>query len=662
MQLLDWVIFVGFILFIALMVLVPLRLTKSVADFLAANRTAGRYMLTMAEGAAGLGAISLIAKFEEFYSAGFPPAYWMLMILPVGLVISLTGWVIFRYRQTRAMTLAQFLEVRYSRKFRIFAGILCFLAGIINYGIFPAVTGRFFLYFFDLPETFQLLGMNVSVFPLLMFVLLSMAVFIATFGGQIAIIMTDFFQGLLYSIGFVVILLFLLWKFDWSALSAGLSISSGEGTSRLNPFDTGKVENFNVWFYVIATFGMFYTTMAWQGSQGYNASARSPHEARMAKILGQWRTALVFILPMLIPACAYMVLHGQPLSELGQTIQGQINAIENPQIREQMTSPLFLKSVLPTGLMGLFATIIFAAALSTDNTYLHSWGSILIQDVIMPIRGKPFTAKQHLLLLRLSILGVAIFAFFFSLLFRQTQYILLFFAVTGAIFLGGAGAVIIGGLYWKRGTTPAAWTAMITGSVLAVSGIVIKQVQPDFFLNGQQMFFIAMISSSLLYVFVSLATKREFDLDAMLHRSASSQDGKSAPKPARGLAALGFSKDFDLRDTFIFFGTLGMILVYFGLFLFGLIYHLVWKTDDAWWLSFWHIFIWIGLTQALVITVWFSIGGFKDLKHMLHTLKTLTRDDADDGMVIAGHNRDDVEHELKPMEDATEVPGNKRDA
>ncbi len=645
MQFLDWAIFIGFVIFIGLMVLVPLRLTKSVADFLAANRSAGRYMLTMAEGAAGLGAISLIAKFEEFYSAGFTPAYWMLMILPVGLIISLTGWVIFRFRQTRAMTLAQFLEVRYSRRFRIFAGSLCFLAGIVNYGIFPAVTGRFFLYFFDLPETVSLLGLEVSVFALIMFIMLSSAVFIATFGGQIAIIMTDFFQGLLYSVGFVAILLFLLWKFDWSAISAGLSVSVGEGTSRLNPFDTGKVENFNVWFYVIATFGMFYTTMAWQGSQGYNASARSPHEARMAKILGQWRTALVFILPMLIPACAYVVLNTGAFGDLTQTIQGQIATIENPQIQEQMTSPLFLKSVLPVGLMGLFATIIFAAALSTDNTYLHSWGSIFIQDVIMPIRGKPFTAKQHLRLLRFSILGVAIFAFFFSLLFRQTQYILLFFAVTGAIFLGGAGAVIIGGLYWNRGTTPAAWSAMITGSVLAVSGIVIKQVQPDFFLNGQQMFFIAMVSSSLIYIIVSLCSKQRFNLDEMLHRGAYSMEKSTdATKPKRGLAALGFSSEFGMRDTLIFFGTLGMILVYFGLFLFGLVYHLIWKTDDAWWLSFWRIFIWIGLGQALIITIWFSIGGFKDLKHMLNTLRTLKRDDADDGMVIAGHNRDEVEH------------------
>ena len=37
----------------------------------------------------------------------------------------------------------------------------------------------------------------------------------------------------------------------------------------------------------------------------------------------------------------------------------------------------------------------------------------------------------------------------------------MFLALTGAIFVGGAGSAIIGGLYWKRGTTAAAWTAMV---------------------------------------------------------------------------------------------------------------------------------------------------------------------------------------------------------
>jgi hypothetical protein len=105
---------------------------------------------------------------------------------------------------------------------------------------------------------------------------------------------------------------------------------------------------------------------------------------------------------------------------------------------------------------------------------MHSWGSIFVQDVILPFRKKPFTPKQHLSVLRWGIAGVAVFGFFFSLLYKPTEYILMFFALTGAI-ISGSGAVILGGLYWKKGTTPAAWTSMIVGSLLAVGGLVVDQ-------------------------------------------------------------------------------------------------------------------------------------------------------------------------------------------
>jgi SSS family solute:Na+ symporter len=48
-------------------------------------------------------------------------------------------------RETQAMTLAQFLEMRYSRQFRLFSGILCRVSGMVNYGNFPAMSGRFIL-------------------------------------------------------------------------------------------------------------------------------------------------------------------------------------------------------------------------------------------------------------------------------------------------------------------------------------------------------------------------------------------------------------------------------------------------------------------------------------------------------------------------------------
>ena len=124
MHWIDWTIVAGMVTFITIAAWFTKRYTKSVSDFLAANRCAGRYMLGTAEGMAMVGAISFVAFFELYHKIGFVGIWWQYMWAPVGLIITLTGWVIYRFRQTRALTMAQFFEIRYSKRFRIFAGIL----------------------------------------------------------------------------------------------------------------------------------------------------------------------------------------------------------------------------------------------------------------------------------------------------------------------------------------------------------------------------------------------------------------------------------------------------------------------------------------------------------------------------------------------------------
>ena len=122
MHWIDWTILAVVIAFITAMAWKTKKHTKSVADFLAANRCVGRYLITMCGGMSSLGAISVVATFEMRYEAGFVPSWWLMMALPIGLIIAISGWVVYRFRQTRALTLAQFFEVRYSKRFRIFSG------------------------------------------------------------------------------------------------------------------------------------------------------------------------------------------------------------------------------------------------------------------------------------------------------------------------------------------------------------------------------------------------------------------------------------------------------------------------------------------------------------------------------------------------------------
>lgn len=147
----DWLIVAVPLLVIACTGFKAKRYVKGVSDFLTGGRVAGRYVVAVSNGEAAMGLISIVGLFEIYYSSGFGYGFWNSISIPIGIVVTLTGYCIFRFRESRAMTMGQFFEIRYSKSFRIFAATLQSISGVLNYAIFPAVGARFLVYFCDLP-------------------------------------------------------------------------------------------------------------------------------------------------------------------------------------------------------------------------------------------------------------------------------------------------------------------------------------------------------------------------------------------------------------------------------------------------------------------------------------------------------------------------------
>jgi Na+/proline symporter len=706
MHFIDWTIVGTLLAIIVGAAIYTKKYTESVSDFLAANRCARRYLLCISNGMAGLGAISIIAYFEMFYKAGFTISWWGLMMVPITLVMVLSGWVSYRYRETRVFTLAQFFEVRYSKRFRVFAGILGWSSGIINFGIFPAVGSRFFVYYCGLPEYVPYLG--ISSYAFVMLLLIGISLFFVFLGGQIAVMVTDFIQGMFTNVGLLIILIFILYQFDWSIIFDTLQSSAPADASMINPFKTNKLRDFNFFFFFIGAIGTVYGRLAWQGTQGYACAAKNAHEARMGSILGEWRGLVLGLLLLMLPIVAYVVMHNPGFATLAAEAQQVLNGIDNPTIQKQMTVSIVLSKVLPVGIVGLFCGVMLAAFISTHDTYLHSWGSIFIQDVILPFRKKPFSPKQHIWLLRFSVLFVAIFIFCFSMLFQQNEYILMFFAITGAIFLGGAGSCIIGGLYWKRGSTSGAWFALIAGAIMAVGGMILRQswastlypwmesnapymitglsyvvdgisnnvpginwkVEPKIFpINSQWIFFFSMITAATGYIALSLVEwlvqkRPAFNMDKLLHRGEYAIQGeheKEIKKPPTGIRAILPSVEFTKSDKFIYYAKLVWSLVWFVIFVVISFYNLAFDVPDSAWATFWTWKICIVLVIGIGTTIWFFIGGVHDIRDMMITLKTVKRNVLDDGMVVKHHNlgeqaadKKEFKHEVEEFENKIE--------
>src|SRR5688500_12357783 len=205
MQPTDWVLVAATLALVLGFALYTQRFVQSVADFLAAGRCAGRYLLANARGESDSGLANTMSKFEMVLVAGFVLNFWEKVQVPVLLLVAVSGFVVYRYRETRALTLAQFLEMRYSRRFRLFMGLLAFLSGILNYGIFPAISARFFIYFLDLPHWVKLGSLEISTFALVMVSYLVCAVFMVLVGGQATMMVVDCLEGIFSHAIYVVI-------------------------------------------------------------------------------------------------------------------------------------------------------------------------------------------------------------------------------------------------------------------------------------------------------------------------------------------------------------------------------------------------------------------------------------------------------------------------
>jgi SSS family solute:Na+ symporter len=651
MNAIDWFIIGLPIAGVACIALYTRRYVRSVADFLAGGRNAGRFLLCVALGEMGTGAVAVVSNFEVFNQAGFTITWWNQIAFLVSIIVAISGFVIYRYRQTRALTLAQFFEMRYSRNFRLFSGVLGFFAGLLNFGIIPIVGARFMVSYLGLRQHIAFASFNVPTELVLMAGFLTFCIVLTTAGGQITVIISNSIEGLFSQIAFVIIAVVVLLSFSWHETREVL-LARAPGHSLVNPFDSFKVKDFNLWYVLMTQFFFVYRTMAWQNAQGFNSSALTPHESRMGGILGGCRQFAQNAMLALLAVYAMTYL-GQAAGN--ENVQQALDRISDPQTAQQMRYPVALSQLLPIGIKGLFVATVLMGIFAGDGMQLHSWGSILIQDVILPLRKKPLTTRQHLALLRWSIIGIAVIAFCFGALFQQNQYIAMWFIITEGIFVAGAGACIIGGLYWSRGTTAGAWTGLLTGFVLSITGIILQHIYPSFPLNGRQVEMLAALVAVTGYIVVSLFTCRKpHDMDRLLYRGQYAIEpealgekigGKTTPiKKRLGIYRLiGIDEHFSRADRWITVGIFTWSALWFLIFVFGCVWYPTHPWSDSAWVRYWLVTaIYLPLLIGVVITVWFIFGCARDMRVFFRRLREERVNPLDDGRTRGEADKESV--------------------
>ena len=342
MSLLDWLIVIIPTVAIVGVGLYTRRYIKGVTDYLCAGRVAGRYVLSMGSVAQALSIFGLVAYVEVHYKTGFALVFWNNILVPLGVVLALFGYCTYRFRETKAMSLGQFLEMRYNRPFRIFGASLRSLAEMLTNMIMPAIAARFFIYFLGLPHSVNIFGWEVSTFVIVVFICLAVAVSLICFGGTLALLITDACQGMILFPLMVVFVIFILYKFNWNTEMVPVMMDRVQGESFLNPYDVQNLRDFNIFMVILTVVTTIMHGASWIGAS-YSTAAKSPHEQKMAGLLGSWRGALNALLYVLIAVGVIALMNHTDFSGKGKEVRTELSAhiarlLVKPENREDFNN------------------------------------------------------------------------------------------------------------------------------------------------------------------------------------------------------------------------------------------------------------------------------------------------------------------------------------
>ena len=542
MHWIDWVIMTVPMLFVLGMGFWSRRYVKGVSDYLAAGRVAGRYVLSVGDVALALAVITMLGYVESHYKAGFGMIFWNNILLPLGVVMGLTGFCTYRFRETKAMSLGQFLEMRYNRPLRIYASALRSVAELLANCMCPALAARFLIYYIGLPTTFSLFGIEIPTFLIITLICIAACVYICCIGGALSLLITDTLQGFICYPLLVMFILFVVLKYPWTDVIMPTLMDRVAGESFLNPYDVAKIRDFNVFALMVTIYSSIVNRANWLGTSS-GIAAKTPHEQKMAGIMGTWRNALtatinvVLVLLVIatlnhtsrnkeakiirdrlsnqvmaevgkdntalknklkekfaaIPPSTHVIGKDAPLSheknidtphlqavynELKDTPEGQAQYQEFFTLYHQMMLPVTMSHILPVGMIGMFALFILLMMLSTDDTRLFSAAQTIAQDCILPFCKGVVTPEKHVLIIRLTVIGCGIFWFIGSFFMAQLDYINMFVTIMCSMWIG-AGPMMLFGLYSKFGNTKGAFTSLVTGMVLSLCFIYLQRNWAD---------------------------------------------------------------------------------------------------------------------------------------------------------------------------------------
>ncbi|HXS01365.1 MAG TPA: sodium:solute symporter family protein [Pyrinomonadaceae bacterium] len=413
-----------------------------VEHFLVAGREMDVYLGIASLAATEFGIVTCMYTAQNGYEKGFAGATPGILMAVAMAGVGLTGFVIKPLRDSGVITIPELLEQKFGKRIRWAAGVVIVLGGLLNMGVFLRTGGQFLV---------LVAGLNVRYLEIMMTALLVGVAVYTILGGMLSVLVTDFLQFVVMSVGLILVTILILVNVGWEKLVTTVETQYGAGG--FNPFVNPTMG----WQYVL--FNLMLNTAAvltWQTIIARVLAAKDTQTGRRVYT----GTAFFFVCRFLIPGIWGIAA----LATLGPVA----NTLE--------AMPTYLSTAVPAGLMGILVAAMLAADMSTDSSYMLTWCSVIYNDILAPFRKRPWSERKGLFWNRTIIALIGIFLLLYGLWYPLKGDLWTYLGVTGTIYLASISVLLIACCYWRKANSWGAGAAILVSAIIPVTYLVMEQL------------------------------------------------------------------------------------------------------------------------------------------------------------------------------------------
>lgn len=458
----DMSIIIGYLAVVMFYGLWVSRKTKGGEDLFLAGRSLGWVSIGFSLFASNISSTTLIGLAGAAYVWGIAVSNyeWMAAVaLGLGCIL-----IIPLYFKARVTTVPEFLEYRFDKRSRYYFSGMTLVANI-----FIDTAGTLFAGAMVVKTFFPQVDMYTACIMLALFA----GIYTAA-GGLTAVVYTDVVQAIILLIGSTMVTYYCFAQVDFSWASVVANVES----SKLSLFLPNSDPNLP-WLGTLTGVPIlgFYFWCTNQFITQRMLGAKSLQHARWGAIFAGFLKLIVLFI-MVIPGV--IAIRFMPGLENGD-----------------MVFPQLIKTLLPTGVMGIVLAGLIAALMSSIDSTLNSAATLVTMDFIKP-RFKNMSESKTMWVGRFAIIIFMVTAVAFAPAIANFKGLFNYLQVVLAYLMPPLAVLFSVGILWKRSTPSGAFISLLIAHAASIAiffcNVVFKITNIHFTVVGGILFVVGAIA------------------------------------------------------------------------------------------------------------------------------------------------------------------------